>query len=40
MTLGHELQALDAINSLRLCMTCATLGLELKVVEATNNLNL
>ena len=37
MTPGSELKALDAMNSLRLCLTSTTLGRELSTLDAMNN---
>ena len=37
MTLGRELMALDAMNSLELRMTCSTLGHDLRAMDAMNN---
>ena len=37
MTLGHELKALDSMNSLELWMTCSTLGHDLKALDAKNS---
>ena len=40
MTLGRELKALDAMNSLGLCITWVTLGRELMALVAINNVGL
>ena len=37
MTLGHELKALDSMNSSELWMTSSTLGHDLKALDAKNN---
>ena len=37
MTLGHELKALDSMNSSDLWMTCSTLGHDLKALDAKNS---
>ena len=34
MTLSRDLKALDAMNNLGLLITCATLGCELRTVDA------
>ena len=36
----HELKALDAMDSLGLCITWATLGRELVALDAMNNIGL
>ena len=36
-TIGHELNALDAMNNLGLWMTLTTLGHELRALNAMNN---
>ena len=40
MTPGHELKALDAINSSGLWKTCGTLGRELRDLDAMNRFGL
>ena len=40
MTLGNGLKALDAMNSLGLCITWATLSCELMALDAMNNVGL
>ena len=37
MTPGSELKALDAMNSLRLCLTSATLDRELNTLDTMKN---
>ena len=37
MTLGCELKALDAMNNLKLWMTCSTLGRDLLSLDAMNS---
>ena len=39
-TLGHELNALDAMNNSKLWMTCSTLCHDLRALDHTNNLEL
>ena len=36
MTLGHQLKAIDGMNSLRLWKTRATLGRKLRPLDAMN----
>ena len=36
-TLGHELKALDAMNSLELWKTFSTLGHDLRALDSMNN---
>ena len=40
MTLGHEIRTIDAKNGLKVLITWATLGRELKTLNTMNNARL